>query len=81
MRTYKIERTNGDRATAHSLKDALAASRRMLGVTRVYRGAEYQTDRPGKDDEREYCTGLDIWTSPAEAKRQSDAPAPVVISW
>lgn len=81
MSKYTIERTNGDKATANSMADAVASARRMLGASRVYRGAEYQTDRPGKDGDRENCTGLDIWASRRNAAREMSAPADVVISW
>lgn len=81
MTTYSIDRSNGEIRTASNSKAAFATARRMLGVSRVYRGAEYQTDRPGQHGEREYCTGLDIWTSRADANRETGGPAPVVISW
>lgn len=81
MKTYKIDRSNGDSRTVSSSKVAIATARRMLGVSRVYRGAEYQTDRPGKDGDREYCTGLDIWASRADANRVTGGQAPIVISW
>lgn len=82
MHKYRITSDNGDTHTARSMKAAIATARRELGVTRVYRGAQYRTDRPGTEGERErvYCTGLDIWRTRAEATRQSNACAPVVIS-
>lgn len=80
MKTYQIDRSNGDTRTAKSMTDALATARRMLGVSRVYRGAEYITDRPVKDD-REACNALDIWTARNQASAISDAQAPIVISW
>lgn len=81
MKTYKIERANGDKRTAASLRGALTVARRMLGVHRIYRGAEYQTDRPDDNGEREYCTGLDIWTSRKMAITDTGKSADVVISW
>lgn len=85
MKTYHIDRSNGTHRTATSLADALRIARELLGVSRVYRGAEYQTDRPASEYwkarglAREYCTGLDIWTSRKGAAEGSQAP--VVISW
>lgn len=81
MKTYQIDRSNGDTRTAKSMADALATARRMLGVSRVYRGAEYATDRPTKEGDREGCTGLDIWTSRAHAAQQTNGQPPVVISF
>lgn len=96
MTNYTIEHANGDSATATSMTGAIAAARRMLGGSmreipgggfevsgRVYRGAEYRTDRPSASDpdEREYVDALDIWAFRKDATQQSDAQAPVVISW
>ena len=79
---YTIERSNGDSATANSKASAISTARRMLGVARVYRGAQYQTDRPaGCDGDREYCTGLDIWRSRADAARETNGQADAVITW
>jgi hypothetical protein len=79
---YTIERSNGDSATANSKASAISTARRMLGVARVYRGAQYQTDRPiGRIGDREYCTGLDIWRSRANAARETNGHADVVITW
>lgn len=78
---YTIDRDNGESYTASSMSAAIAQARRVLCATRVYRGAEYQTDRPTRGGERQYCTGLDIWRTRADATKQSSACAPIVISW
>ena len=96
MTTYTIEHKNGESATATSMTGALAAARRMLAgsmreipgggfelSSRVYRGAEYRTDRPSATEpgELEYVDALDVWAFRKDAMQQSDAQAPVVISW
>lgn len=83
MKTYRIDRSNGETSIASSFREAMTITREMLGSARIYRGAEYQTDRPSieADKDRETCTALDIWTSRADAQIQSGTPAPVVISW
>ena len=80
MPKYRIDRDNGDTTTARSMSAALATARRELGVSRVYRGAQYRTDRPGTDGDRIFCTGLDIWRTRREATSQSGTCAPIVIS-
>lgn len=80
MKTYTIEGP-GAPATSTSMAEALQEARRQLGAYRVYRGAEYQTDRPGKNGDREYCMALDIWSTMVAARNQTDGQAPVVISW
>lgn len=82
MSKYTIERSNGQSArTAESMKDALRISREWLCVSRVYRGAQYFTDRPSDDDGRETCNALDVWRNRIDASQQSAHAADVVISW
>ena len=96
MTTFTIEHANGESATALSMTGAMAAARRMLAGSmrempgggfelsgRIYRGAEYRTDRPSASDpdEREYVDALDIWAFRKDATQQSDVQAPVLISW
>lgn len=83
MTTYTIERTNGEKREATRMAEALVIARQMMGVSRAYRGAEYQSDREVDfaTERRENCTCLDIWRTLADAREQSGACAPVVISW
>jgi len=83
MKTYTIERTNGDKRTATRMTEAIVTARQMLGVSRAYRGAEYQSDREVDyaTERRENCTCLDIWRTLRDASEQSGACAPIVISW
>jgi hypothetical protein len=78
---YEITyRKNGLTETTDSLWTALRLTRSMLNVDRVYRGAEYQTDRPQGDD-REPCTALDIWIDRRMAASETPIMADAVISW
>ena len=77
---YTIERSNGEKRTANSINGALRIARNMIGVSRMYRGALYTTDRSGANDRIE-CYALDIWTTGEQAIRENGSQAPVVISW
>lgn len=92
---YTVTRENGEEQTAGSMRTALKIARQMLAgelreipgggfrvSQRIYRGAEYRTDRPSESgDEREYVEALDIWAFRSDAMQASGAQAPVVISW
>ena len=79
---YTIERFNGQPARhADSMKDAIRIAREWLGVDRVYKSAEYQTDRPAASGGREMCYGLDIWRERKNVTREMFVPADVVITW
>lgn len=63
-----------------SMTAALRACRARIG--RIYRGAEYRTDRPSSDpDERVYVDALDIWANRADAKNDMLTHPAAVISW
>ena len=57
---YVIDMRNGQQYHARSMKTALAITRHSLGGVRIYRGAEYQTDRPSADGNREYVQAVDF---------------------
>ncbi len=81
--TYRIDRSNGESRTASSMSGALRIARQMVGSQRVYRGAEYTTDRPSDDgrNDRVIVEALDIWRTKSAAQQQNGACADVVISW
>jgi hypothetical protein len=79
MAQYRID-SDSDRRECTSMRAALKAARQMLRVPRVYRGAEYQHERPGENGEWECCTGVDIWRSRTNARRVMGACADVVIT-
>ena len=95
MKLYTITRENGEVQTANSMSEALKIARQMLAgesreipgggfrfSSRIYRGAEYRTDRPSeRGDEREYVDAMDIWAFRSDATQESGVQAPVVISW
>ena len=81
MTRYTIDTHSHGSDTATSMADALASARRLRGTKRLYRGAEYQSDRPvGRDGDREYVTATDFWLRRSDATRQTDGQADVVIS-
>ena len=65
---------------SHSLRGLIGSA---LLISFLVPGVDAQsiTDRPTRDGERQYCTGLDIWRTRADATKQSSACAPIVISW
>jgi hypothetical protein len=77
---YTIDHRNGDSTTATSMAGALAAAKRLMGRRRIYRGAEYLSDRADGRDERISITCLDIWPNRQQAQRQNGCQADVVIS-
>jgi len=85
MTTYTIDfypcTASAETVTASSMSAALRICRDRLG--RIYRGAEYNTDRPSATDpdEREYVEALDIWTSRADATNDTLTHPSAVISW
>ena len=85
MTTYTIDfhpcTAAAETITATSMTAALRICRERLG--RIYRGAEYTTDRPSASDqdEREYVDALDIWTNRADAKNGMPNHPAAVISW
>jgi hypothetical protein len=82
MRRYQIDALNGAASRqATSMSEAISKARRMLGVSRVFRGAIYQTDRPAAKGDREYCTAMDVWRKRSAATREMNTPADVVITW
>jgi hypothetical protein len=84
-KTYTVDfypcTTSAETIEATSMTAALRACRWRLG--RIYRGAEYRTDRPSATDpdEREYVDALDIWTNRADAKNDMLTHPAAVISW
>jgi hypothetical protein len=78
---YTIERSNGTPARhATSLRKAISIARAMLSVPRVYRGAQYLTDRPNGED-LESCEAIDIWRRRDWAHFEMANSADAVISW
>jgi hypothetical protein len=69
---YTIDHRNGDSTTATSMAGALAEAKRLMGVPRLYRGAEYINDDGVK------C--LELWRTRQQARRQNGCQADVVIS-
>jgi len=80
MKKYTVDTHSHGSDTATSMAGALDAARRLRGATRLYRGAEYQSDRPGANGEREYVTATDFWIRRADALRETNGQADVVIS-
>jgi hypothetical protein len=77
-----IQRENGETFHASTKLEAKRVARRLLGGV-IYYGAQYRSDREVDliTERREPCTDLDCWRMLAEARQQSGACAPVVISW
>ncbi len=79
---YRLDRNNGtDPQFASSKKHAIRLAKEWIGVNRVYRGAEYQTDRLSENGERQSVFALDIWSNKLNASQQMNTCADVVISW
>jgi hypothetical protein len=76
---YTITHKNGNERQAGSMALALIAARELMGVSRIYLGAEYLSDREEGDDLIS-ITCLDIWPSGRQAEGQSHYQADVVIS-
>lgn len=81
MKTLTIDMRNGQRYRASSKHTAIRIAKHNLGGVRIYRGAEYQTDRPIGRDEREYVMALDLWTDKKAARMEANTQADAVISW
>lgn len=81
MRYQITYRRNGSTDKSRNMEWALRLCRLTLNADRVYKGAEYQTDRPAAGDDREPCNALDIWISRSRAKAESNVAADAVITW
>ena len=70
---------------ASSKAEALKIARQMSGATRLYRGSEYQHDASAREagteteSGRVYGMATDYWEERANAGRETNSPADVVV--
>lgn len=60
------------RYQASSKRKAISTARRILGVSRVFKGAEYVTDEAAGNDNRVEVNALDMWANRENARRQME---------
>jgi hypothetical protein len=56
-------------------------ARGMAGVSRLYWGAEYFSDRQGPSGERVYVYARAFWVRREDAQTDQEAPPDVAILW